>query len=125
MIPSPGKNPAMKQPGVLDIPSMKNQCSEAEWQARVDLAASYRLVDHYGLSDMMANHISSARAGRAGRLPDQPLRVDVRGDHRVVAAQGRPGRHGPIHAQLRRACLRRHQGRATDALWRSRPEELA
>jgi len=44
--------------GVLPIPSMRGRCSEQEWQARVDLAACYRLVDLYGLSDMMANHIS-------------------------------------------------------------------
>jgi ribulose-5-phosphate 4-epimerase/fuculose-1-phosphate aldolase len=48
-----------KRPGVLDIPSMKGRCSDAEWQARIDLAACYRLVDLYGMSDMMANHISS------------------------------------------------------------------
>ena len=48
-----------KKPGVLEIPSMKGRCSEAEWQARVDLAACYRLVDLYGMSDMMANHISA------------------------------------------------------------------
>ena len=44
--------------GVLQIPSMKDRCSPEEWQARVDLAACYRLVDIYGMSDMMANHIS-------------------------------------------------------------------
>ena len=43
---------------VLQIPSMKGRCSSEEWQARVDLAACYRLVDLYGMSDMMANHIS-------------------------------------------------------------------
>jgi ribulose-5-phosphate 4-epimerase/fuculose-1-phosphate aldolase len=44
--------------GVLQFPSMQDRCSPAEWQARVDLAACYRLVDLYGMSDMMANHIS-------------------------------------------------------------------
>ena len=44
--------------GVLQIPSMKNRCSTEEWQARIDLAACYRLVDLFGMSDMMANHIS-------------------------------------------------------------------
>lgn len=44
--------------GVLKIPSMQSQCSPEEWQARVDLAACYRLVDLFGMSDMMANHIS-------------------------------------------------------------------
>jgi ribulose-5-phosphate 4-epimerase/fuculose-1-phosphate aldolase len=44
--------------GVLSIPSMKDRCSPEEWQARIDCAACYRLVDLYGMSDMMANHIS-------------------------------------------------------------------
>src|ERR1700712_1888630 len=48
----------MKRPGVLEIPSMKDRCSAAEWQARVDLAACYRLGGLYGMSDMMGNHIS-------------------------------------------------------------------
>jgi len=30
--------------GYLEIPSLKGKVSEAEWQARVDLAACYRLV---------------------------------------------------------------------------------
>ena len=54
----------MTKPGVLNIPSMRDQCSEAEWQARVDLAACYRLVEHFGMADMMANHISV-------RVPDE------------------------------------------------------
>ena len=48
----------------LKISSMKDRCSPQEWQARVDLAACYRLVDLYGMSDMMANHISM-------RVPDE------------------------------------------------------
>ncbi|MDB5898740.1 MAG: hypothetical protein JWP41_2342 [Ramlibacter sp.] len=50
--------------GVLSFPSMKERCSPQEWQARIDLAACYRLVDIYGMSDMMANHISM-------RVPDE------------------------------------------------------
>lgn len=52
--------------GVLQIPSMKARVSEAEWQARVDLAACYRLVDLYGMADMMANHISARVPGEEG-----------------------------------------------------------
>jgi len=44
----------------LTLRSMKDKVSSAEWKARVDLAACYRLVEHYGMSDMMANHISAA-----------------------------------------------------------------
>ncbi|ABM60143.1 class II aldolase/adducin family protein [Verminephrobacter eiseniae] len=54
----------MGLPGMLDIPSMRGQCSQAEWQTRVDLAACYRLVHWYGMADMMANHISA-------RVPDE------------------------------------------------------
>jgi ribulose-5-phosphate 4-epimerase/fuculose-1-phosphate aldolase len=49
--------------GILKIPSMKDRCSREEWLARVDLAACYRLVDLYGMSDMMANHISARVPG--------------------------------------------------------------
>jgi ribulose-5-phosphate 4-epimerase/fuculose-1-phosphate aldolase len=51
---------------MLQIPSMKSRCSPQEWQARIDLAACYRLVDLYGMSDMMANHISSHVPGEPG-----------------------------------------------------------
>jgi ribulose-5-phosphate 4-epimerase/fuculose-1-phosphate aldolase len=43
--------------------SMRSRCSRAEWEARVDLAACYRLVELYGMSDMMANHISARVPG--------------------------------------------------------------
>lgn len=39
--------------------------SEAEWQARVDLAAGFRLCDLYGMSDMIYTHLSA-------RVPDAP-----------------------------------------------------
>lgn len=42
---------------------MRPHCSDQEWQARIDLAACYRLVEHYGMADMMANHISSRVPG--------------------------------------------------------------
>ena len=40
------------------FPSVKDQVSAEEWQARVDLAACYRLVDLYGMSDLTYNHIT-------------------------------------------------------------------
>ena len=52
--------------GRLDIPSMQPHCTPAEWAARVDLAACYRLVDLYGMSDMAANHVSSHVPGEPG-----------------------------------------------------------
>ncbi len=47
----------------LRLSSIRDRCSDSEWQARVDLAACYRLVALYGMSDMMANHISARIAG--------------------------------------------------------------
>ena len=60
------KDKTMTTSGKLSIPSMKGRCTAAEWSARVDLAACYRLVDHHGMSDMMANHISSHVPGEPG-----------------------------------------------------------
>ena len=48
----------MAKLGYLDIASLEGKVSDAEWQTRIDLAACYRLVAHYGMSDMMANHIT-------------------------------------------------------------------
>ena len=41
-----------------EIPSLQGKVAPEEWQARVDLAACYRLVALYEMSDMVANHIS-------------------------------------------------------------------
>lgn len=43
--------------------SVRDQVSEAEWQVRVDLAATYRLVAHYGWSDLIYTHISARVPG--------------------------------------------------------------
>ena len=40
------------------FPSVQDEVSPQEWQARVDLAACYRLVDLYGMTDMIYNHIT-------------------------------------------------------------------
>ena len=41
-----------------EFPSVKYQVSPEEWQARVDLAACYRLVDIYDMTYMIYNHIT-------------------------------------------------------------------
>ena len=41
-----------------DFPCIKDQVSAEEWQARVDLAACYRLVDMYDMTDLIYNHIT-------------------------------------------------------------------
>ncbi|HEY4252897.1 MAG TPA: class II aldolase/adducin family protein [Roseomonas sp.] len=39
-------------------PSIRDQVSAEEWQARLDLAACYRLIDAFGMADMIYNHIT-------------------------------------------------------------------
>ncbi len=62
----------MPQLSRLQLPSLHNQVSEPEWQARVDLAACYRLVAHYGMSDMMANHITLRVPGEENAFLTNP-----------------------------------------------------
>jgi len=43
--------------------SIRDQVSEGEWKARVDLAAAYRLVALYGWDDLIFTHISARVPG--------------------------------------------------------------
>lgn len=45
--------------------SEKDRVSAEEWQARVDLAACFRLIDFYDMSDLTGTHASA-------RVPDEP-----------------------------------------------------
>jgi len=56
------------------VANLKSNVSPEEWQARVDLAACYRLMDVYGMTDLIANHISL-------RVPGEP-------DHFLINAYG-------------------------------------
>lgn len=47
----------------MHIPSLKEVVSADEWQLRCDLAAAYRLVAHYGWSDLVFTHISARIPG--------------------------------------------------------------
>ena len=47
----------------MDMPSLKTKVSPEEWQLRCDLAACYRLVAHYGWSDLVFTHISARLPG--------------------------------------------------------------
>jgi ribulose-5-phosphate 4-epimerase/fuculose-1-phosphate aldolase len=46
-----------------DFRSIREQVSPEEWRARVDLAACYRLVDRYGMTDLIYNHITARVPG--------------------------------------------------------------
>jgi ribulose-5-phosphate 4-epimerase/fuculose-1-phosphate aldolase len=46
-----------------DFKTIRNDVSPQEWQTRVDLAACYRLVDAYGMTDLIYNHITARIPG--------------------------------------------------------------
>jgi ribulose-5-phosphate 4-epimerase/fuculose-1-phosphate aldolase len=47
----------------VEIPSLKGKVGEEEWKIRVDLAAAYRLVAHYGWDDLIFTHLSARIPG--------------------------------------------------------------
>jgi len=49
----------------VSLPSLEDKVSPEEWAVRVDLAACYRLVAHYGWEDLVYTHIT-ARVPGAG-----------------------------------------------------------
>ncbi len=46
-----------------DFQSIRNEVSAQEWQTRLDLAACYRLVDAYEMTDLIYNHITARIPG--------------------------------------------------------------
>src|SRR5262249_10468181 len=62
-----GQRPAAQWKNAMNystnFSSIKDQVSPLEWQARLDLAACYRLVDVYGMTDLIYNHITARVPG--------------------------------------------------------------
>ena len=50
---------------MFDLPQLdlKNKVSAQEWQLRVDLAACYRLVEHFRWGDLIYTHLSARLPG--------------------------------------------------------------
>src|ERR1700761_9213531 len=51
-----------------DFKTIRDEVSAEEWQARLDLAACYRLVDAYGMTDLIYNHITARIPGTDDHL---------------------------------------------------------
>jgi ribulose-5-phosphate 4-epimerase/fuculose-1-phosphate aldolase len=47
----------------VEIPSVEGRVSDEEWAIRVDLAAAYRMVAHYGWDDLIFTHLSARVPG--------------------------------------------------------------
>lgn len=63
----------MTNPYALNIPSVKDLVSEEEWQARVDLAAAYRIVADEGWDDLIYTHLSMRVPGSDHHFLLNPL----------------------------------------------------
>jgi ribulose-5-phosphate 4-epimerase/fuculose-1-phosphate aldolase len=86
-------NPPISAPAIKVVRSVRDQVSAEEWDARVNLAAAYRLVALYGYTEMIANHISSRVPGHHDQFLINPygmlyeeidasclIKVDVEGN---------------------------------------------
>jgi ribulose-5-phosphate 4-epimerase/fuculose-1-phosphate aldolase len=73
--------------------TVRQRVTQAEWERRVDLAAAYRLMDVYGMTELSANHISTRVPGEEGAFLINPygllydqmtascfIKVDLAGD---------------------------------------------
>ncbi|HET8578286.1 MAG TPA: class II aldolase/adducin family protein [Methylomirabilota bacterium] len=56
----------------LGIASLRDRVSAEEWAVRVDLAACYRLVAHYGWEDLVFTHITARVPGAADQFLINP-----------------------------------------------------
>ena len=54
---------AMKPLDSVEIPSLEGKVSDEEWAIRIDLAAAYRMVAHYGWDDLIFTHLSARIPG--------------------------------------------------------------
>ena len=116
--------------------SIREQVSEAEWQLRVDLAACYRLMAHFRMTDLIYNHITACVPGTDHHVlindyglhyeeitASNLLKIDLEGN--VLLAQNPdcevnyPGYviHSAVHsARVDAACVIHTHTRATMAV---------
>ena len=58
----------VRQTEVCSVNEIRASAGEEEWAARVDLAACYRLVALYGMTDLIYNHISAQVPGQTTNI---------------------------------------------------------
>ena len=63
------------------VQSRPAEVEAVERELRVQLAAAYRLVEHFGWSELIYGHLTVRIPGETPTFPHQPLRVQLRGDH--------------------------------------------
>ena len=62
----------MAQLKAIESTKLRERVNETEWRTRVDLAACYRLMAVYGMTDLIYNHITARIPGTADELLINP-----------------------------------------------------
>ena len=62
----------MNAPAIQIHKSVREQVSKEEWEVRVNLAACYRLMNEFGMVEMIANHISARVPGTTNEFLINP-----------------------------------------------------
>jgi len=75
----------MPEQSIRKAAPVRQQVSAEEWAKRVDLAACYRLIDLYGMSEMSANHVSARVPGEDAAFLINP--------------------HGMLYDEMRASCF--------------------
>lgn len=83
----------MNAPAIRISKPVREQVSKEEWEARVNLAACYRLMHEFGMVEMVANHISARVPGTTNEFLINPygmlyeemtassmVRIDLKGN---------------------------------------------
>ena len=99
---------------IRDVPSLKGKVSDEEWEARVDLAACYRLAHNHGWNRNIYNHNSHRVPGEPDMFLIKPhvllwdeitasnlIKVDMREELDERAGVNRPG--FVLHSAILRA----------------------
>ena len=63
----------MPDTNVAGLGSVRSRVSEAEWQARLECAAVYRLLALFGMSDLVYNHVTLRVPGEGDRILINPF----------------------------------------------------
>src|SRR5262245_54209450 len=82
-------------------PLIKDQVSAGEWRCRVELAAAYRLMDHFGVRDLTYNHLSARVLGEPNAILIKPSDSCL-GRSRHRACSSTASTEGPCAAQTAR-----------------------
>ncbi|MEO5597605.1 MAG: class II aldolase/adducin family protein, partial [Novosphingobium sp.] len=58
----------MSNSASVAVDRVRQKVSEAEWEMRVELAALYRALHHFGMTELIANHITARVPGEPGHM---------------------------------------------------------